>query len=164
MKTAILLVLTAAAAQACTCSWAGPFLTVAPRAEAVVRARVLRYHGVSRGVDLAMDVEILETMRGRVRARTLRIWGDNGAQCRPYVKGFAAGTEWLFAIDRLSTAPGDYYISGCGEFWAKVEDDEVAGHLAQPSVTGQPERMSLDEVRTRLRTADPALAAPAKRD
>jgi hypothetical protein len=167
MKTAILLALTAAAAQACTCSWAGPFFAVAPRADLVIRARVLNFHGISRGVDLAMDLEILETLRGRLRASKIRVWGDNGAQCRPYVKSFPAGTEWIFAIERLPTAPGDYYINGCGEFWANVEDDEAIGRLtstAQPAESDKPERIGLDELRKRLRAADPALALPAKRD
>lgn len=70
----------------------------------------------SRGVDRAMEVEVFEVLKGSARGRRLRIWGDDGAQCRPYVSGFTVGTEWIFAVNRLRG--GDYVISVCGEYWA----------------------------------------------
>ena len=141
---------------ACSCAWAGSFLTVAPGAAAIVRARVTAYHGRSRDIDLAMDVDVVEVMKGVVGSKRIRIWGDNGAQCRPYVSGFPVGTEWLFAIDQLKQIgkPGDYFINGCGEYWAKVEGSTAVGRLTSPNppaVSDVPERMSLDELRSRLR-------------
>ncbi len=143
-------------ALACTCSWTGPFLTVAPRAQLIVRAKVIAHTDRSRGVDRAMDVEVLEVIKGLSRARRLHIWGDNGAQCRPYVSGFVPGTEWILAVSRVNGGleQGDYAINGCGEYWAKVENGIVAGRLtgpAPPSVNDRPESMPLSEVRTRLR-------------
>ena len=49
---------------ACSCMWAGGFFTVAPNAEIVVHARVRDYHGQNRKVDLAMDVLVLEQLKG----------------------------------------------------------------------------------------------------
>jgi hypothetical protein len=46
---------------ASSCSWKGPFLTVAKDAPLVVRARVLRHHP---GQAPAMDVLVLETLKG----------------------------------------------------------------------------------------------------
>ncbi len=144
--------------EACTCSWVGPLLTVGPRAELIIRAKVLGYHGRSRGVDLAMDVEVQEVFKGATKAERIRIWGDNGSQCRPYVSGFPVQTEWIFAIGRLAGEEGrrgDYYINGCGEYWAKVESGSVIGRLsspAQPAVSDKPESISLKEFREKLRT------------
>ncbi len=133
---------------ACSCSWAGPFLRVAGNAPVIVRVRVLDYHGRNREVDLAMDVEVAEVLRGEVAAKQLRIWGDNGALCRPYVSGFPRGTEWILAIGRLQTdrrdpgaAPGDYFINGCGAYWVRVEGDNAAGHIHAGS-PGEPTRRS----------------------
>ncbi|MSV36346.1 MAG: hypothetical protein EXQ47_12230 [Bryobacterales bacterium] len=142
---------------ACSCAWTGPLLKVAPASELVIRARVLGYHGRSRGVDLAMDVEVQEVLKGNTRASRLRIWGDNGAQCRPYVSGFPVRTEWIFAIGKLTGEKGregDYFIGGCGEYWARVENDHVVGRLSSPvppSMADKPEQMSMKELREQLR-------------
>jgi hypothetical protein len=142
--------------EACSCAWAGPFLTVGPRAELIVRGKVLAYHGQSRAVDLAMDVEVLEVLKGTTNSRRIRIWGDNGAQCRPYVKAFPVQTEWILAINKLTreeSAQGDYFISVCGEYWARVENGTVSGRLSSPrppEVNDTPEKMSLSQIRARL--------------
>jgi hypothetical protein len=130
------------AALACTCMWAGGFLTVAPNAEIIVHVRVRDYHGRNRKVDLAMDVVVLERLKGPPIARDIRIWGDNGALCRPYVSGFARGSEWILAIRPQSAeAPGraDYYIPGCGAYWLKVENGRVRGHI-RTGAPGTPEQ------------------------
>ena len=143
--------------EACSCSWAGPFLKVAPGAELIVRAKVVGYHGRSRDVDLAMDVDVLEIFKGAAKSR-IRIWGDNGAQCRPYVRAFPLNTEWILAISKSKgddSAPGDYVISVCGEYWAKVENTNITGRLSSPTPPGvndKPEQMSLRDFAARLRT------------
>lgn len=154
---AVLMLFAPDRSEACSCSWAGPFLSVAPGAESIVRARVVAYHGKSRGVDLAMDVDVLEVLKGVVASRRIRIWGDNGSQCRPYVSGFPVDTEWVFAINRLKQVGsfGDFFVNGCGEYWAKVEVGTVVGRLTSatpPSVSDVPQRMTLKELRTRLKT------------
>jgi hypothetical protein len=135
--------------EACSCLWAGPFLSVAPRVESIVRARVVGYSGN------AMDVEVLEVLKGAERPGRMRIRGDNGIQCRPYVTQFPRGTEWIFAIDRNTEEQerGGFAISACGEYWARVEGDTVIGQLSRTrrSAADVPERMSLSEVRARLR-------------
>ena len=144
---------------ACTCMWAGPFLQVGPGAELIVRVRVVRHFDRSRGVDRAMEVEVIEVLKGSSRTRRLKIWGDDGGQCRPYVSGFLVGSEWIFAVSRSRGEKGreqDYAISVCGEYWAKVEGDAVSGRLTTPlppSGQDRPEKMSLREVREKLRAA-----------
>jgi hypothetical protein len=156
---AFLILLLPARSEACSCAWAGPLLKVGPRADSMIRAKVLGYHGRSRGVDLAMDVEVQEVFQGVASAGRIRIWGDNGAQCRPYVKGFPVQTEWIFAISKLTgegDSRGDYFINGCGEYWAKVENGNVLGRLSSPvppGVADKPEKINLREFRERLRTA-----------
>ena len=144
---------------ACSCFWAGPLLTVGPRAELIVRAKVLNYHGRSEEIDLAMDVEVLEVLKGDTGTARIRIWGDNGMQCRPYVSRFPVQTEWIFAIDKLTSKegrPGDYVISVCGEYWARVEKDNVTGRLSSPirqGIKNTPEKLSLEEFRKKLAAA-----------
>jgi len=138
---------------ACSCMWVGPFLKVAPRTHLIVRAKVANYHGESRGVRLAMDVEVSEVFKGDAPAKTIRIWGDNGAMCRPYVSGFPVQTEWIFAVNPLAGRPGEYFISICGEYWLKAQHGQVSGHLSSFSLSDEKQTMSLEELRTALKAS-----------
>jgi hypothetical protein len=144
-------------ASACSCLWAGGFLTVAPNAEIIVRARVVDYHGRNRKVDLAMDVEVAEVLKGGSVPARVRVWGDSGALCRPYVSAFPRGTEWIFAIRPLSGSRepdahrgGDFYIPGCGAYWLEVKGDRVRGHIRGGAPGPPQEDEPLDSIRRAL--------------
>ena len=154
-------------AQACTCAWAGPFTSVAPLADLVLRAKVLSYDKNS------MKVSVLEVLRGRESRRTIRIWGDNGAQCSPYVSNFPIGTEWIFAVRKNSSGPdrgyfpryrapedwekaGDFRISICGEFWLHVAGSNADGIVRGKLPDGPREEISLRDLRQLLTVKGPA--------
>lgn len=140
-------------------------MRVALNADLIVRAKVSNYYGerydgvklAYDGVKLAMEVEVLEVLKGQTRAKKIRIWGDDGRHCRPYVSAFPLQTEWLFAIEKLPADeryPEDYYISNCGEYWLAVKESKVVGHIAfprdVPSSADEKQTMSLDELRKKL--------------
>jgi len=109
---------------ACSCMWAGPFTKVALRTDVVVLAEVRSYfrHG--------MDVAVLDVLKGTEKRPAIRIWGDTGALCRPYVTGFPRGTRWIFAVQRSREPEAhDYIISVCGEFWLEVRGKQVVGRI-----------------------------------
>ena len=109
-------------ALACRCIWAGPFTKVALATELVVLADVKSYerHG--------MDVAVIEVLKGEEVRRTIRVWGDDGALCRPYVSTFPRGTRWILALERQHGS-SDYAISGCGAFWLAVKGDQAIGRV-----------------------------------
>jgi hypothetical protein len=113
------------AALACRCIWAGPFTKVALATDLVVLADVRSYerHG--------MDVAVIEVLKGEEVRRTIRVWGDDGALCRPYVATFPRGTRWILALEReRETGSSDYAISGCGAFWLSVRSDQAVGRVS----------------------------------
>jgi hypothetical protein len=127
--------------QACSCGGAPGFFTASARAEVVVRGKVLSYQSNS------MEVEVREVFKGATQPAKIRIWGDNGMQCRPYVTQFPIGTEWVFAVSKEAGTPAsDYVISVCGDFWVRAEKDTVEGVL-----TAKPETISLAAFRERFR-------------
>ena len=155
--TAFLALARESPASACTCMWAGGFLKVAPGAEVIVRVRVRDYHGQARKVHLAMDAVVLERLKGSPKADDIRIWGDNGILCRPYVSAFPRGTEWILAIRPLSGPygdeagrAGDYYIPGCGAYWLRVNRDRVTGHIRDGAPGRAEQELSLDALRAAL--------------
>jgi hypothetical protein len=142
-------------AGACSCVWRGPFLTVAPSAPLIVRATVLGHHGKRGTEPLAMDLQVLETLRGESPGSPLRVWGDDGMLCRPYVSRFPVGTEWVLGLDgpgsKSGMSPG-HAISVCGRYWLEVRGDTLLGNLDRPDSMDAVQSMSLDRFRARLAT------------
>lgn len=141
---------------ACECVWQGPFLTVAPAASSIVRAKVLGYHGKSGEQPLAMDLEVLETLGGERATSPLTVWGDSGMHCRPYVSQFPIGSEWIFAFDgpgsRPAMSPGRT-ISVCGRYWLEVKGDAVVGPINPPAGMETSQQLALSEFRVLLAAA-----------
>jgi hypothetical protein len=131
----------------------------------IILGEVLSYHKNS------MEVQVIEVIKGTERRNTIRIWGDNGALCRPYVSLFPIGTTWLFAISALptktvgeqlktgsekgfisSSGNKEYAISVCGEFWLKVRHDEAVGRITVDHQSKLMERVPLKDIITWLRS------------
>ena len=131
-------------AMACTCLWGGPFTKIALGQELVVYGEVLDYYTHS------MEVKVLEVLKGKEERSAIRIWGDNGALCRPYVHSFPIGTRWIFAVSRLpetmmndrspsfwgtffsNPSKRDYVISICGDFWVAILGERAVGRITTP--------------------------------
>jgi hypothetical protein len=113
------------AALPCSCMWAGPFTRVALRTELVVLGEVRAYH------HHGMDVAVLEVLKGLETRPVIRIWGDTGALCRPYVTAFPRRSRWIFAVHRARApeSSDDYAISVCGEFWVEALGDQAVGRI-----------------------------------
>ena len=148
-------------AHACECVWKGSFLEVAPLATAIVRGRVLRHYLVPSPEPSTMDFEVLEVLRGSLAPGVLRVWGDNGALCRPAVTEFPVGTEWVLALDGPGSKPGagqSPSISSCGRYWLGVDGDDAVGILRGSRPDSPSERITLAELRRSLsgRREEPA--------
>jgi hypothetical protein len=135
------------AALACRCIWAGPFTKVALGTDLVVLAEVRSYERNS------MEVEVIEVLKGKEERRALRIWGDDGALCRPYVTLFPRGTRWIFALEREREASSrDYTISGCGAFWLQVRGNQVRGSVTAVARDASAESVALPQMLAWIRS------------
>jgi hypothetical protein len=150
MKIALGFLLSIAAvlpAFACSCGSGGPFLAVAQNSDLIVYGKVVSHeaHG--------MDFEVLESYKGFDSRQVIRIWGDNGAQCRPYISKFPVGTQWLLALspvrENRERSQPDYAISSCGEFALAVTGGTVY-------LFDQFARTRLSEVAAKIRAWNPS--------
>lgn len=66
-----------------------------------------------------MEVEIIEQYIGNEKRKKVKIWGDNGIECRPYLSRFKKGNYYIISF--FKEGPNDYYISNCGENWLNVD-------------------------------------------
>lgn len=138
-------------ALACRCLWAGPFTKVALGTDLVVLAEVRSYDRNS------MEVAVIEILKGKEERRALRIWGDNGALCRPYVTLFPRGTRWIFALEReREPRSRDYAISGCGAFWLEVRGNQAMGSVTAAARDASAESVGLPQMFAWIRSGGTA--------
>ena len=93
--------------------------------------------------------------------RTIRVWGDTGALCRPYVTSFPIGTRWIFAVRRSHTpGEGDYAITFCGEHWLEVRGDQAVGRITRPQYGEVLESVALADALAWVRSGGATPLAP----
>jgi hypothetical protein len=140
--------------------WGGPFSKVALGQHLIVLGEILSHDKNS------MDVRVIEVLKGTEEGRTIRIWGDTGALCRPYVSHFPVGTTWLFAVQKTTgeqdsslwgrlfppTHKSDYAISICGDFWLEVRDGRAVGRVTVEHYSNFREWVPLSEMLSWLRS------------
>lgn len=133
-------------AYGCSCSWNGPFLTVSKDSPLVVHGRIIRHHG---GESPAMDVLVLETLKGGLLDSGIVVQMGDGMHCRPTLDGFPPGSEWILALNGRGSKPGTgLALSHCGEYWLGVSNGEVTGSI--DGAQSQIKRMALDEFRRKF--------------
>lgn len=115
----------------CKCGADEPFLTVVHRSDFIAVVRVEKYYKID-GFERAVDARVMRILNGTEKRKRIRIWGDDGKLCRPYVTSFPLKTEWVMAlrpnsIDKEDT--DDYAISVCGEYSLSCAPDSVFGRI-----------------------------------
>lgn len=143
---------------ACSCGWAGGFNQVAYHTGFVAIVKVKKYLDFRKTYDsktpMSMEVEVIEVLKGKESRKTIKVWGDTGALCRPYVSQFKKRTTWVMALSVGNENWGhpkeiktDYSISICGEYWLKVENSEVIGIINENFSTRKQsiQKMNIEE-------------------
>ncbi|MEG8948159.1 T9SS type A sorting domain-containing protein [Rosettibacter firmus] len=136
---------------ACSCEWYGPFLKVAKGADLVALVKIKSYGSFSGDMPMSMEVEIIELLKGDDTRKTVKVWGDTGLLCRPYLRRFQSDSIWVLALFKSSEGyfrhpderEGDYNISICGEYYLKIKNDTVIGLIENVNYNDPPQYMSL---------------------
>lgn len=138
--------------QACSCEWQGPFLTIAKRTSLVAVVKVKKYIYYSGTIPAAMEVEILELLKGDSSIKTAKVWGDTGILCRPYISVFKSDSIWVLALNpsrgegtfrHPDEKAGDFNIDGCGTTFLPVKQELVSGLIQDVNYNDPPQTMSL---------------------
>jgi hypothetical protein len=150
---------TTSAARACSCIDGGAFLKVAPGADLLIQARVIKHTGFRqfpgdpKPVATTMKLEITKVYRGTERRKQITVLGDRGWDCLEYVSRFPVGSAWFFALHR---APGHridergqdqhrYAISTCGTYAVRLKGGKVVGRIERAMTSrSRPEVLSVE--------------------
>ncbi len=70
----------------------------------------------------SMTVEIIKKYKGKEERRKIKILGDDGMLCRPYLSGFKIGGQYLVAPIPLDNEPNtDYEFFACRTDYLEVD-------------------------------------------
>jgi hypothetical protein len=119
---------------ACDCGYLGGFVYSNQAADIVVYGTVIEYDSIGTynapENPYSMKFLIREKLRGIEYRDTIIVWGDNGADCRPYINEFKPNTNWILSLYKLeNNGKSEYEISNCGEFYVPVNNEKVTGRI-----------------------------------
>lgn len=98
---------------ACSCECTGDcsFQAVSSKMEFVALIKVVEYSDFldfnidnsDQKMPYSMTVEIIQKYKGTESRKTIKLWGDNGILCRPYISNFEIGKYYLIAPNLITT-------------------------------------------------------------
>lgn len=149
--------LSAPAAHACSCAALGSLVQVAKRSDSVIRGKVLEYRWdqsdvAQKGIPIAMIVEIKEVYKGTPKLSQVKVLAGNGLSCRPYATQFPIGSEWIFAVSKISDGASkkEFALSECAESLV-VKDDRAIGNVSGSGSNPKPQVVRLSNLRNLLK-------------
>ncbi|WP_339837329.1 hypothetical protein [uncultured Flavobacterium sp.] len=143
---------------ACDCNSQDEFKKAAPQSEFVALVKVTKYltykniYGVE--TPISMELEIIETYKGKEKKRKITVWGGDVNICRPMLNKFKKDQYYVVALDKVVensngiSHPGekssDYFIAQCGERWLNAD---VKSGTVTNWITEEVKTVSLKEIK-----------------
>lgn len=117
---------------ACSCeyAWNDSFSLTAKNSELVALVKVISFDeyldreilGFDGKMPYSMTVEIIKQYKGTNHKKTIKIFGDNGILCRPYLSEFKINEYYLIAPNALeSELNNEYDFFSCRTEYLKVD-------------------------------------------
>jgi hypothetical protein len=141
-------------AQTCDCDYAGNFLTISKNADAIFIVRVDGYNDFfswlwTNGNPESATFEVIKTLKGFADEKEIKVFGDNGMLCRPYIDTFKKDRYYVVALyqcseNREGETTEDFLISACGEYWLDYNStSKIITGLITPG-TSKPSTLKLE--------------------
>jgi hypothetical protein len=127
----------------CDCDYIGNFVKTSKWSETIFIVKVTGYGDYITltgaapspvSVPLTASFEIIRTLKGNSDKKEIKVFGDNGVLCRPYIDTFKKDKYYVVGLYRCDGKEGnetveDFYVTGCGEFWIEYnpENKTVTG-------------------------------------
>ena len=137
MKKSILLIFTilfftSSYGCTCDCNWGCSFSSIYDKKEFVALIKVIEYSDYielnddNEKTPLSITAEIIKKYKGFESKKRIKIWGDNGMRCRPYISNFKVGKHYLIApskidYDSINGHKDDYDLFSCFTDYLEVD-------------------------------------------
>jgi hypothetical protein len=138
-------------AMSCDCVWDGDFLHLSKTSDIVVQVMVLGHEPLNGRHLEILVVKVVAVYKGRPGSDTLRLRGDDGMSCSPYVNYFKTGRNYLLQYDQVEH--GAPSISNCGEYYLDLENGHVIPEKGLDASLAQTPRQAVGAFEERMREA-----------
>jgi len=124
----------------CECKNDCSFSIIASESDFVALVKVIEYPdyldkkiiGYNQKMPFSMIVEVIEKYKGSEKRKRIKIWGDNGALCRPYISQFEIGSYYVIAPNKINSEleklNNDYDFFSCNTDYLKVNFENKTAH------------------------------------
>ena len=133
---------------ACDCGWGGDFFTTSQKADLVVKVIVTKKIKDTTDLNIKMEVEILQVFKGKESSKKIIVWGDNGAECRPYIDYFSIGKYYYLSLYKYGN---EYEQLNCGEMYLEIKENKVIGETNVRKELPQIGEMTVNEFENKLK-------------
>ena len=130
--------------ESCQCLWQGSFSAIVKHSDFIASGEVVTTKGNS--IDFKIAKTIADTkINFKEFNDVIRIWTNDGKQCRPDITEFPVNSQWVVALKKITDSipdgfnpntpsisygrVNDYYLSKCGAYWLRLDEGYVAGNL-----------------------------------
>jgi hypothetical protein len=133
----------------CDCDWNNDFLSLTDESALIFQFEVLGHEKLDQEFDEILVAKVLKLYKGNLTTDTLRLHGDNGYSCSPYVSKFKTGEKYIVQIEFSDL---DYlWLTNCGEMDLEVKGDTVNPKILEPGRHPQTMKISLKSFEEQLR-------------
>lgn len=118
----------------CKCDGDCSFSQISSGMEFVALVKIIEYSDfLDQKMPFSMTVEIIKKYKGTESRKRIKIWGDDGAQCRPYIAEFEIGKYYLIAPTLIKEnseleKKDDYDFFSCWTDYLTVDIDKGIAH------------------------------------
>lgn len=160
----VLLLLFSVKSFACSCECNGDcsFSQISKGSEFVALVKVIEYsdfldeeiYDYDGKMPYSITVEVIEKYIGSEKRKTIKIWGDNGMLCRPYIANFEIGKYYLIAPSKIGETSDkgvkdDYDFFSCFTDYLTVDFDK---QIAYGEYSKKENQVSLNDFERELKS------------
>lgn len=127
----------------CGCEEPKPFINSLSKTKLVALVKIGQYTSylnLAKTSPGSVEVTILKIYKGKEKRKTVKVFGDNGQLCRPYIQNFKPGETWILGLHegceekyfcQHGETKNDFYLHACYKAWLPVSNDSVIGCITQ---------------------------------
>ena len=109
---------------ACDCRWAGDFLQLAKKTNTIVKVEIMGHEALEQGIKEVLVCKVQKVYKGQLTSDTIKLRGDDGMICAPYVSYFKLGQQYVLQFDEHENEHIPW-LSNCGEYYLELKQGKV---------------------------------------
>ena len=85
---------------ACDCIWGGNFFELTKSSEIVVKVKIIGHEKLENSFNEVLVAKVIKVFKGSNVADTIKLRGDDGSSCSPYVSYFKQDKQFFLQYNK----------------------------------------------------------------